>query len=127
LHIAFGGQWVMPRAEHVPFVFSTTHVRSSGGGGGGGFAVGNGCGGVGSVSGGGAGRGGFAMIVGDCDCGGGGVGRGSLTVGWPGSGCAIDCEGGVEDCRTHAGAIAHVITNGAPNLRRGVRADIRRR
>jgi hypothetical protein len=98
LHIAFGGQCVMPRAVHVPFVFSTTQVRSSGGGGGGGFAVGNGCGGVGSVSGGGVGRGGFAMIVGDWLCGGGGVGLGSLTVGWPGSGCAIDCDGGVDDC-----------------------------
>lgn len=89
---------MIARASHVPFVFSTIHVRSSGGGGGGGFAVGNGCGGVGSGSGGGVGRGGFAMIVGDWACGGGGVGCGSATTGWPGSACAIDCDGGVDDC-----------------------------
>ena len=115
------------RASHEPFVFSTIHVRSSGGGGGGGFAVGSGWGGVGSVSGGGVGRGGFAMIVGDCASGGGGLGRGSLTVGCPGSGCATGCDGGVDDCTTHAGATAIVTTNEAPNLRRGMRADIRRR
>jgi hypothetical protein len=67
------------------------------------------------------------MYVGDWVCGGGGDGRGSASVGWPGSACETGCDGGVDDCTKHAGATASVTTNGFENLRRGVRADMSRR